>query len=199
VLSGSIVAKSTSRKSALFLRGKGERTAHIYDKCCYHSLTAATIATMTEWHELVSTIDSCHSLFLREIGEPEENILRIVLHEGRVNSESESQNVGGVIIENLHRVEPTSDSLVIELIWPQYIAYSVTNESFSKPEGSEAADSGRLLRRYSKSSLLDHIARSTIATKEYPGEFHHFQVVAEMHVVDVVSMGMPTFRVLNGR
>ena len=40
---------------------------------------------MSDWLELMNVIDSCSSLFLRDIGEPEENVLRLVLHEGKIS------------------------------------------------------------------------------------------------------------------
>jgi hypothetical protein len=54
---------------------------------------------MSDWHELVNVIDSCSSLFLRDIGEPQENILRLVLHEGKVTPQSESLEIAGTTIE----------------------------------------------------------------------------------------------------
>ncbi len=150
---------------------------------------------MTEWAELLRIIDSCHSLFLYEIAESETDGLRLVLREGRVSPLAESIQVGSTRIENGHRVEPTIDSLVIELVWQGYVSYGVTNESFSKPEGRETPDSGRLLRRYLDSSFLAHISRSTIATEDYPGRFEHFQVISENHIIDVASMRLPTYRV----
>jgi len=107
--------------------------------------------------------------------------------------------VGGVTIEGLHRVHPTDGSRVFELIWNQYIAYAVTNESFATPNGDENADSGRLLRCYSQSPFLDYVARTTVATAEFPAPYTHARVLSESQIVDVVSTGVPTFRVLQRR
>ena len=152
---------------------------------------------MSEWNELLRIVAPCDSLYLREIGEPKRNTLRLVLAEGKVSSQVESLEFGGSRIENVRGVKVTADSLVIELAWQQYIAYAVMNESFSQPEGSEFDDSVRLLRRYSDSSFLAHISRATIATEEYPGHFEHVQVVSETHIVDVVSTELPSYRVLS--
>ena len=78
---------------------------------------------MSDWHELMNVIDSCYSLFLRDIGEPEENVLRLVLHEGKVSPQRESLEIAGTKIDGLHRVYTGTDSRLIELVWRKYVAY----------------------------------------------------------------------------
>jgi hypothetical protein len=152
---------------------------------------------MTESTELTQIIDSCYTIFVREISEPEENMLRLVLQEAEESPETVSHKIGGTVIENLHRVEPTERSRTFELTWKQYITYSVTNESFAPPDDdSSVRASGRLFRIYSKSHFLNFVSRATIATEQYPGPFKHFCVVSEMHVIDVVSTQMPEIRIL---
>lgn len=151
---------------------------------------------MAEWREIAKSLDSCHSLFLQEIGEPQENALRLVLVEAERSDAAESMQVGGTTIKDLHRVQATERSRTFELIWNQYIVYAVTNESFGSPNGEETKDSGHLLRRYSQSPFLDYVVRATVATKEYPGPYTHVRVLSENHIVDVVSTGFPSLQVL---
>jgi hypothetical protein len=73
---------------------------------------------------IAKLLDSCHSLFLEEIGEPQENVLRLLLVEAKRSDEPESMQVGGAIIEDLHRVQATDESRTFELIWNQYILYA---------------------------------------------------------------------------
>ena len=150
---------------------------------------------MPEWREIAKSLDSCHSLFLQEIGEPQENVLRVVLVEVERRDAAESMEVGGTIINDLHRVQATERSRAFELIWNQYIVYAVTNESFGSPNGEETKDSWRLLRRYSQSPFLDYVVRTTVATKEYPGPYTHVRVLSENHIVDVVSTVFPRLQV----
>jgi hypothetical protein len=164
---------------------------------CSRQQSSAKIRIMSEWNELTKALDVCYSLFLQDIGEPQENVLRLVLVEGKRNPQGESLEIAGHNFEDLHRIEPTDDSRTLELSWPQYVAYSVTNESYGKPEGRETQDSGRLLRRYTSSNFLDYVARSTITTDEYPGAQIHVRVLSENHVVDVVSTGLPILRFLS--
>jgi hypothetical protein len=152
---------------------------------------------MSDWHELLSVLDSCSSLFLRDIGEPEENALRLVLHEGKTNPQSESLEIGGTRIDGLHRVYTGADSRLIELVWRKYVAYGVTNESFALEDGTSSPESGRLLRRYSKSAFLEYVAHATLATDKYPGPYMHVEVVAENHIVDVVSTELPSLHLLS--
>jgi len=150
---------------------------------------------MAAWGEIEKSLNSCHSLFLEEIGEPQENVLRLLLLEAQHGDEAESMQVGGATIKDLHRVQPTVRSRTFELIWHQYIVYAVTNESFGRPHGEEAEGSGRLLRHYSQSPLLDYVARTTVATKDYPGPYTHVRILSENHIVDVVSTGIPSLHV----
>jgi hypothetical protein len=147
--------------------------------------------------ELADAIDSCHSLFLREICEPEENTLRLVVQETFVNPKAEARAVGGTTIEDCHRIESTAASRLFELGWNQYIAYGVTNESFALPDDERAKrSSGRLFRIYTESPFLNYVSRATFASDKYPGPFTHICIVTEMHVVDVVSTQAPEIRLL---
>jgi hypothetical protein len=147
--------------------------------------------------ELTQIIDSCYTIFVREISEPEENVLRLVLQEAEASLETVSQKIGGTVIENLHPVEPTERSRTFDLRWKQYVAYGVRNESFaSQPDTSEVAMSGRLLRVYSKSHFLDYVSRATFATKDYPGPYTHICIFSENHVIDVISTQVPEIRIL---
>ena len=153
---------------------------------------------MAELSEIAKLLDSCHSLFLHEIGEPRENVLRLLLLEAKRSDEEISMQLSGAMIEGLHRVQVVNESRAFELIWDEYIAYSVTNESFASTNGNETKDSARLLRRYSQSAFLDHVARTTIATREYPGPYMHLCVISENHIIDVVSTVIPELRVSQG-
>jgi hypothetical protein len=152
---------------------------------------------MTTLAELTQMIDSCYTIFVREISEPEENVLRLVLQEGERSPESVSHKIGGAVIENLHPVEPTERSRTFELTWKQYIAHSVRNESFASPDDdSELRASGRLFRTYSKSHFMDFVSRTTIASEQYPGPSTHSCIVSECHVIDVISTQIPEIQIL---
>jgi hypothetical protein len=151
---------------------------------------------MPELAEVAQVLDSCYTVFLREISEPEENVLRLVLQEANANSETVSLKADGTTIENLRRIESTERSRTFELRWNQYIAYSVRNESFALQDDSELHLSGRLMRLYSKSHFLDYVSRATLANEQYPGPYTHVRILSENHVVDVISTQSPEIRLL---
>jgi hypothetical protein len=155
------------------------------------------MSSLTARPELADALDSCHSLFLREIWEPEDNVLRLAVQETFVNPKAETRTVCGTPIENVHRVESTAVSRIFELTWNQYIAYGVTNESFCSPDDERVErSSGRLFRTYAKSPFLEYISRASFASAQYPGPFTHICIVTEMHIIDVVSTQAPEIRLL---
>jgi len=42
---------------------------------------------MAEWSEIAKLLDSCYSLFLHEMGEPREGVLRLLLLEAKRSDE----------------------------------------------------------------------------------------------------------------
>jgi len=138
----------------------------------------------------LAELDTCGSLYLREIGETKQNCLRLLIEEAFVMPEEVSVEFAGTEIANCHLVGPTANSRVFEIIWDNYVAYSLTNESYATRNESEEF-SGRFARLYSKSHFLDYISRATLADKEYPGPLLHVELVCECHIIDVVSTRFP--------
>lgn len=146
----------------------------------------------------LAELDTCASLYLREIGEPRQNYLRLLIEEAFVMPEEVDVKFAGAQISNCHLVKPTADSRSFEIIWGNYVAYTVANESYSTRNESEEF-SGRFARLYSKSHFLDYISRATLACKDYPGPLHHVQLVCECHIVDVVSTTFPELKQIRPR
>lgn len=144
--------------------------------------------------QLFGEINSCDYLFLRDITEPEGNSLRLLIEEASANPESASIEVAGTRISDLHRVESSEQSRLFEFLWHNYISYSVRNESYVTSDDSGEKVLGRLLRVYSKSHFLDYVSRATFATAEHPGPFQHFQLICQLHIIDVVSTDAPQIR-----
>jgi hypothetical protein len=142
-------------------------------------------------------IDSCYSLFLREITEPGENSLRLIIEEAFVLPEKVTVAVGAEI-GDCHPIGSIEGSRLFEIIWDFYVAYSVRNESYVIGDKSETF-SGRFARIYSKSHFLDYVSRATFACNEHPGPLQHIGLVSECHVVDVVSTAPPRVKQLRSR
>jgi hypothetical protein len=136
-------------------------------------------------------IDSCKWIFLREIGEPEENSLRLVIEEAKADGPAENREIlPGKVIRGTRAIESDASCRAFELVWPSYVSYSVRNESFCTLD-KEGVWEGRLFCRYSKSHFLDYVARATFASADYPGPLRHWGVNCLNHIVDVVSTAEP--------
>ena len=141
-------------------------------------------------------IDACKYLFLRELGEPEENSLRLVIEEAKADGPPEDFEVWpGKIIQGTRPIESDWTCRAFELVWPTYVSYSVRNESFCTPDEAEAWE-GRLFCLYTKSHFLDYVARATFASSDYPGPLRHWGINCLNHIVDVVSAEEPRIRSL---
>ena len=154
---------------------------------------------------LIDKINQNKNLFLVEIGETEEKAtVRVVLCEGEksepakdvamfglTESAKEESAAFGKIFKGSRLITPTGPTY--ELVFRGYIGYSVTNESYSKNLESEKYV-GNVFRVYSQSCFLDYIKASTIATKEYPGEYTHYCLVCCDHIIDVVSTEKPVIK-----
>jgi hypothetical protein len=142
--------------------------------------------------DIFTDLNSCQHLFLREIGEPAQNRLKLVIEEGVVSTETTSVNFGGSVIAGCHKVILGKNSRLFEITWDSYVAYSIRNESYVVKDETEEYSLGNLARIYSKSKFLDYILGSTIASDEYPGPSQHVEIICECHIVDVVSTTIPS-------
>jgi len=145
---------------------------------------------MTAVPENFAEIDSCYSLLVREITEPKENSLRLMIEEAFVLPEEVTVAVGGTEITGGHPVRSVEGSRLFEIIWDFYVAYSVRNESYVARDESEEF-LGRFARIYSKSHFLDYVSRATFARNEHPGPLQHIGLISECHIIDVVSTEPP--------
>jgi hypothetical protein len=145
---------------------------------------------------LFGEINSCKYLYLREIAEPRDNRLRLIIEEASAGSETAPREIGGVLFSDLRPIESTHRDRLFELIWDSYIAYVIRNESFVVMDKAEVIESGRLICIYSKSHFLDYVSKSTFTTNEHPGELKHFGINCLNHIVDVVSVFEPEIRQL---
>jgi hypothetical protein len=130
--------------------------------------------------------------YLEEIGELDGNTLRLVVQEavaqGTETDIPETALTGRAIV-------PVSTARPLELVWENYIAYAVRNESYAIPvEGQPPLES--MLSEQFKSAFLTFVAHSTLATAEYPGSYRHWELVCLDHVVDVASTMAPVVRSL---
>jgi hypothetical protein len=104
----------------------------------------------------IEQINSHKYLYLTEIGEPEDNVLRLVIEQASVGNEERDLKVGNTVISGLRDIVSDERFFAYEVIFESYIVYSVINESFTQVDKSEVYI-GNLFRIYSKSNFLDYI------------------------------------------
>jgi hypothetical protein len=150
--------------------------------------------------ENASLPDDIRYLYLREIHEPRDNSLRIVIQEAgvsdmKVGSQMEangqfSQAVRDAgILDDARAIESTETSRTFVLYWKHYAAYLVTEECVgSVGNYSDEVYTGKLLRHYLKSHFLDHLARDTGG---HMGPLQHYKLICLNHLVDVASEEPP--------
>lgn len=140
-------------------------------------------------------IDACAYLFLEEIGEPNDNELRLKIVEAKSGGvpgpvDDEPDEALREMLRTASRIAHGPGCRIFELSWPSYVAYSIRNESYCSADAYEEFD-GRLFVRYARSRYLDFLANATFADSSYPGPFVHYGVFCLNHIIDVVSLEPP--------
>jgi hypothetical protein len=76
-----------------------------------------------------------------------------------------------------------------------YVAYSVTNESFTVLDDEERF-TGNLFRQFSKSKFLDYVAASTVAVEDIVGPYTHYEIACLNQIIDVATGREPTIETI---
>jgi hypothetical protein len=145
---------------------------------------------------LAAEIEACSYLSLRELREPKDNAVTLVLDEAIIGATATNLTLGDITLNEVRNIEVTRNSRAFELLWDQYVAYSVRNESFSLPGKDEEIASGHWLRIYRKSHFLDYLNKATWGDARHPGPVTHFGIICLNHVIDVASVKPPKIRLL---
>ena len=138
-------------------------------------------------------INSCKYLYLKEICEPEDNSLRLIIEEAVEDDEPEA--IGGTGLSG-KGIQVTSESRVFEIYFDSYIGYSIIDESLALPDESEVFE-GRMFCVYEKSNYLDYLKKVSFATEYHPGPSVHYGFNCLNHIVDIVSADEPQIRLLD--
>lgn len=161
---------------------------------------------MLEDDKSPSLLKEAGYLYLREISEPRDNCLRLVVQEAVVNYAKAGSQLEGEsypsrllretgILENAHPIESTDTCRTFELCWKHYVAYLVTEECVgSCGEYRDEVYTGKLLRCYSKSHFLEHLARDTGG---YIRPLQHYKLICLNHLIDVASEEPPEIQVIS--
>lgn len=140
------------------------------------------------------SLNSARYLYLRELSEPQDNALRLVVQEAVVNA------AGSVLshpelpelektLKDASLIESTDECRSFELVWRRYVAYLVTEEcAGSCGSYEDELFSGKLLRVYTKSHFLEHLARDTGGHTE---PVLHYKLACLNHLIDVAAYAPP--------
>lgn len=138
-------------------------------------------------------LNSVKYLHLRELRDSEKslNSLRIIVEEAAINQAAVA-NLGH--LKNARPIESVDGGKLFELSWKLYVAYLITEElvgSNAKNGYDDECYTGKLLRLYTKSHFLAHLARDTGG---HTGDILHFKLICLDHLIDVASCDPPVVR-----
>jgi hypothetical protein len=149
----------------------------------------------------IDSLNSVKYLYLRKLSEPIDNSLRIVVQEAIDNHSAHTPATWdetpelSEILKRTSPVESVKGCKTFELCWNRYAAYLVTEELIgSGGSDDDEAYTGTLLRVYSKSHFLDHLARDTGGHIE---PIQHFKLICLNHLIDVAAYTTPDIRLID--
>lgn len=142
-------------------------------------------------------LETTKYLYLRDLSEPRDNLLRLVVQEAVVNPSGLVRRHPELPeLEELSRgaslIESTESCRTFELTWKRYIAYLVTEECVgSCGQYDDESFSGRLFRVYAKSHFLEYLARDTGG---HTDTVLHYKLTCLNHLIDVAAYSSPEVR-----
>ena len=139
-------------------------------------------------------LDSARYLYLRQLAEPRDNSLRLVVQEALANADSlgrpnpELPELAELLTE-ASPIDSNAACRTFELTWTHYVAYLVTEEVVgSCGKYDDEVFTGSAFRIYTKSHFLEHLARDTGGHTE---EIFHYKLTCLNHLIDIAAYGPP--------
>jgi hypothetical protein len=136
-------------------------------------------------------------LYLRELSEPRDNSLRLVVQEAignpgtLVHPHPELPELQEILKDG-SPIESTDVCRTFELTWERYVAYLVTEECVgSCGRDDDEIYTGKLFRVYTKSHFLEHLSRDTGGHTQ---SILHFKLTCLNHLIDVAAYTAPEVR-----
>jgi hypothetical protein len=149
--------------------------------------------------EAIEKLNSVKYVYLRELSEPIDNSLRLVVEEAVDNRSGivrPSSPELAEIMRDAWPIESIEGCTTFELHWKRYASYLVTEELVGSDAVGGYEDevfSGKILRRYSNSHFLDHLARDTGGHLE---PIQHYKLICLNHLIDVAAYAPPEIQVI---
>jgi hypothetical protein len=142
-----------------------------------------------------SSLNECRYLYVRNISEPRDNSLLLIVEETVGDLlQTGSLPTDGPISQWVS-IESTETCRKFKLHWKHYVAYLVTEECVgSCGEYEDEVHTGKLLRHYTKSHFLEHLARDTGGHLKH---IQHYKLICLNHLIDVASEEPPEIEILS--
>ena len=145
------------------------------------------------------SLNSVKYLYLRELSEPRDNSLSLVVQEAIDNRSAPPSARSEIpefaeILQDAWPIESVEGCKTFELSWKRYAAYLVTEELIgARGTYDDEIYTARLLRVYTKSHFLDYLARDTGGQVE---PIQNLKLVCLNHLIDVDCYAAPDIRLI---
>jgi hypothetical protein len=141
---------------------------------------------------LFDQINAHKYLYLDKLYEENDLELCVVINEAKVQGDhlqrADNASAYGAIV--------TDDTCrKYKVTFRDYVAYSVTNESFTVLDDEEQF-TGNLFRQFSKSKFLDYVAASTVLVEDIVGAYMHYEIACLNQIIDVATGREPTIEMI---
>ena len=128
-------------------------------------------------------------IYLKKIHEPSENTLSITIAFTKTKEETESLKIMDQEL-TVNEILPDYNK-TIQIFFPSYVSYLITNEGYCYMQGNEVYD-GKLFKIHKHSRYLDYIKLQTSADFIFPDSTYvHYEIPCLNHIIDVVSFEIP--------
>ncbi len=142
--------------------------------------------------------------FLLGTEEGEDNCVRFMIAfsmKGEACGVRDDMDIQGLgqVLQNATPIVPNCDE-VYEIIFQSYILHQTRNESLCSWDEYELRN-GRYFILFERSRLLDMLPMITDCQRgldgtAYPGEWKHYGIYCQNHIIDVISHNEPVIRKL---
>jgi hypothetical protein len=149
-----------------------------------------------DWQHGSEQINDCKYLYMRAVEEIEELTLKVELHEAKLGDPMdmtrELRPWENLLTES-RPIEVNQTCRAFQLIFERdyMISYTVLNESYGKYSEQPEMFTGKLLRVFSWSHLLEFTRRTTYAGNELTGPLQHYEAACLNQILDVICTRRP--------
>jgi hypothetical protein len=129
----------------------------------------------------------------------EEGTITITLEELFTNTESENIKIGDKTIENVYKMESTQNSKKYDIIFNNVHFFQVYDELKHIENADEQFDKG-IIRKYTKSTLMDFIENNTLFKTVYEDLFNnlkHYCVRTSTDWFNILGLSEPIIKLIN--